>query len=59
MRSSNEPLGACSNTKYKFLSIVLEAPFTSINDIARKRYRIFPTKYLVKDKFDNFDKIDN
>jgi len=45
-------------TKYEFLSIVLEAPFTSINDIAKKRYKIFPTKYLVKDKFDNFSKID-
>ena len=45
-------------TKYKFLSIVLEAPFTSINDIAKKRYKIYPTKYLVKDKFDNLSKID-
>ena len=45
-------------TKYEFLSIVLEAPFTSINDIAKKRYKIFPTKYLVKDKFDNLSKID-
>ena len=45
-------------TKYEFLSIVLEAPFTSINDIAKKRYKIFPTKFLVKDKFDNFSKID-
>ena len=46
-------------TKYNFLSIVLEAPFTSIEDIAKMRYRIFPTKYLVKDKFDNFSKIDS
>ncbi len=44
--------------KYEFLSVVLEAPFTSIEDIAKKRYRIFPTKYLVKDKFDNYSKID-
>ena len=35
--------------KYKFLSIVLEAPFTSVPDIAQKRYKIFPTKYLVLD----------
>ena len=42
-------------TKYNFLSIVLEAPFTSIYDIANKRYKIYPTKYLVKDKFDNFE----
>ena len=45
-------------TRYNFLSIVLEAPFTSIYDIANKRYKIYPTKYLVKDKFDNFSKID-
>ncbi len=44
--------------KYKFLSVVLEAPFTSIQDIAKKRYKIFPTNFLVKDKFDNLSKID-
>ena len=43
--------------KYSFLSIVLEAPFTSIADIARKRYKIYPTTYLVRDKFDNISKI--
>ena len=44
--------------KYHFLSVVLESPFTSIPDIAKKRYKIYPTKFLVKDKFDNFSKID-
>jgi len=44
-------------TRYKFKSIVLEAPFTSITDIAKKRYKIYPTKYLVLDKFDNISKI--
>ena len=43
--------------KYKFLSIVLEAPFTSVPDIANKRYKIFPTKVLVIDRFDNLSKI--
>ena len=33
-------------TKYKFLSVVLEAPFMSISEIAKKRYMIYPTKYL-------------
>ena len=46
------------STRYKFLSTVLEAPFLSIPAIAKKRYKIYPTKYLVKDKFDNLDKID-
>ena len=44
--------------KYEFLCTVLEAPFTSIADIANKRYKIYPSKYLVKDKFDNLSKID-
>ena len=46
------------STRYKFLSTVLEAPFTSIADIAKKRYKIYPTKYLIRDKFDNLTKID-
>ena len=46
------------NLKYEFLCTVLEAPFTSIADVANKRYKIYPTKYLVKDKFDNLSKID-
>ena len=46
------------NLKYKFLCTVLEAPFTSIPDLAFKRYKIYPTKILVKDKFDNLSKID-
>ena len=47
------------NLKYNFLCTVLEAPFTSIADVANKRYKIYPTKYLVKDKFDNLSKINN
>ena len=46
------------NLKYNFLCTVLEAPFTSIADLANKRYKIYPTKLLVKDKFDNLSKID-
>ena len=46
------------NLKYNFLCTILEAPFTSIADVANKRYKIYPTKYLVKDKFDNLSKID-
>ena len=45
-------------TRYKFKSIVLESPFTSILDIARERYKIYPVKYFVLDKFDNYSKID-
>ena len=57
-----ESLG-CSITvelgaRYKFKFIKLESPFTSISDIARKRYKIYPIKNLVLDKFDNYSKID-
>ncbi len=45
-------------TRYTFKSVILEAPFTSIPDVAQKRYKIFPSKYLVLDKFDNLSKID-
>ena len=44
-------------TRYTFKSIVLEAPFTSISEMAQKRYKIYPTKLLVLDKFDNLSKI--
>ena len=45
-------------TRYKFKSIILEAPFTSIIDIAKKRYFIYPVKQLIFDSFDNYSKID-
>ena len=44
-------------TRYKFKSIILEAPFTSISDIAQKRYFIYPVHFLILDKFDNLSKI--
>ena len=43
--------------KSKFKSIILEAPFTSIVDLAQKKYPIYPVKYLTLDKFDNLCKI--
>lgn len=44
-------------TRYLFKSVVLEAPFTSIVDLAQKKYRIFPAKLMVLDKFNNLSKI--
>ena len=44
-------------TRYSFKSIILEAPFTSIVDIAQKKYKIYPARFLVLDKFDNLSKI--
>ena len=42
---------------HTFKSVILEAPFTSIYDIALKRYRIYHFNFLILDKFDNFSKI--
>ena len=39
--------------------IILEAPFTSVPDVAQKMYPIYPVKKLIWDKFDNFSKINN
>lgn len=44
-------------TRYLFRSVILEAPFTSITNIAQKKYIIYPAKLLVLDKFDNLSKI--
>ena len=41
------------STNYSFNMTILEAPFTSVVDVAQKRYWIFPAKYLVLDDFDN------
>ncbi len=39
--------------------IVLEAPFTSMGDVAQLHYRFLPVKYMVLDKFDSISKIEN
>lgn len=38
-------------------AIVLEAPFTSIGEAAQQHYPYVPAKWLVKDRFDNLDRI--
>jgi len=32
-------------------------PFTSIVDIAQKKYKIYPAKFMILDKFSNLSKI--
>ena len=46
-------IAAKLSTNYIFNTTILEAPFTSVADVAQKRYWIFPAKYLVLDNFDN------
>lgn len=38
-------------------ALVLEAPYTSVPDVAQKRYWFFPVHYLIKDRFENSKKI--
>ena len=42
-----------------FAGIILEAPFTSMIDIGKKYYPIFPVKLLLKDKYLSKNKIKN
>jgi fermentation-respiration switch protein FrsA (DUF1100 family) len=39
------------------LALVLEAPFTSLVDAAASRYKKFPVRWLLKDRFDSYSKI--
>jgi len=39
-------------------ALVLEAPFTSIVDVAAARFPVFPARLLVRDRFDSIGKID-
>ena len=42
-----------------FAGIILETPFTSMIDAAKKFYPYIPVKLLLKDKFENKKKIKN
>ena len=42
-----------------FAGVILETPFTSMIDAAKKFYTYIPVKLLLKDKFENYKKIKN
>ena len=42
-----------------FAGMILESPFTSMIDVGRKHYPIFPIKLLLKDKYESKNKIKN
>lgn len=44
-------------TEVRAAALVLEAPFTSMADIARMRYRVVPVDPLLKDRFDSASRI--
>ena len=43
----------------KFAGIVLESPFTSMVEMGKKHYPIFPVSLLLKDKYESINKIKN
>ena len=44
-------------SRYDVAAVILEAPFTSIADVARTRFPIFPVGLLVRDRFDNLSRV--
>jgi fermentation-respiration switch protein FrsA (DUF1100 family) len=42
----------------KYAAVVLEAPYTSIVDVAARRFPIVPVRWLMKDRFDSMSRID-
>lgn len=48
-----------ASQKWNILGLILEAPFTSLTDIARKRFFFAPVDLLLLDRFDNKTKIKN
>jgi fermentation-respiration switch protein FrsA (DUF1100 family) len=44
-------------TEKNVRAVILEAPYTSMADVAQSKYWFLPARYLVKDKFDSLAKI--
>lgn len=45
-------------TQFDAAGLVLEAPFTSLTDMSASQMPIFPTRWLLKDRFDSVSRID-
>jgi uncharacterized protein len=45
--------------EHKVGALLLESPYTSIADIARLRYRLFPVDWLLLDRFDSLRNVKN
>ena len=41
----------------KYAGIILESPYTSMVNLGKKYYPLFPVRFLLKDKFESFKKI--
>ena len=43
----------------KYAGVILESPFTSMIDMGKKYYPLFPVRFLLKDKFESYKKVSN
>ncbi len=46
-------------TEFKAAAVVLQSPYTSVEDRAKERYFWLPVHYLIQDRFDSLSKIGN
>ena len=46
-------------SRYNFSGIILESPFTSMLDLAKKYYPIFPVKLILKDRYESRKKLND
>ncbi len=44
-------------TEYPVEALLLEAPFTSMTDVARTRFPYVPVRWMLRDRYDNLSKI--
>ena len=42
-----------------YAGIILESPYTSMVNLGKKYYPLFPVRFLLKDKFESYKKITN
>ena len=42
-----------------YAGIILESPYTSMENLGKKYYPLFPVRFLLKDKFESYKKITN
>ena len=43
----------------KYAGVILESPYTSMVNMGKKYYPLFPVRFLLKDKFESYKKIKN
>ena len=55
--AATEEASGSSNGRRSYAGIILEAPYSSIAEVAQARYWFVPAKWLVKDRWDSLSRI--